>query len=221
MTVQVPVGLIDPAADNPRASVGDISELADTIGRFGVLQPLVLTPKPDGRYLIVAGHRRHAAAREAGLPAVPAVLREFGSEQERLAAMIVENVHRENLTKDERAALYLRLRDEFGLNNRQIGELVGKSQSHVGQTLLLLRGEETRRAELADVRERRLRGETVIGRPLAGSSPADVIRKLRESDERYGQSLTHEQCKTALRLIETAMRALARQRADSEQSAAA
>lgn len=212
VTVQVPVDLIDPADDNPRDSVGDVTELAATIRMYGVLQPLVLTPKADGRYLIVAGHRRHAAAIKAGLATVPGTLRQFDSEKERLAAMVVENLHRENLSRDERLRLYQRLKDEYGLNHRQIGELVGKSGSHVGSTLQLLKDPEARRHELADVRERRLRGETVIGRPLAGSRPVDVIRKLKESDERHGTSLTHEQAKTALRLIETGMRALARER---------
>lgn len=220
-TRNVPVDLIDPAPDNPRETVGDVRELTDTVRRYGVLQPLVLSPKLDGRYLVVAGHRRRAAAIEAGLEAVPAVIREFQSEQERLAAMVVENLHRENLTKDERGALYVRLRDEFGLNRRQIGELVGKSPSHVGQAILLHEhGAEARAAGLADVRARRLAGEIVIGRPLAGSRPADVIRKLQEADERYGTSLTHEQCKTALRLIETAMRALARERGEQTPAAA-
>lgn len=203
--MEVALDLIDEAGDNPRERVGDVSELADSIRQLGLLQPLVLLPKDDGRFLLIAGHRRLKACRQAGLLTAPAVLSPLEGDDRRYAAMIVENVHRVDLTPRERALAYAHLRDVHGLNQRQIGEMIGKSTSHVGAVLQHLKDPEERRAELSQVRERRLAGETVHGRPLADASPQAVVKKFRNADTQAGTTLTHAQAQTALRLIERAL----------------
>lgn len=218
--MDVALDLIDEAGDNPRERVGDVSELADSIRQLGLLQPLVLLPRDAGRFLLIAGHRRLAACRLAGLRTAPAVLSPLEGDDRRYAAMIVENVHRVDLTPRERALAYAHLRDEHGLNQREIGELIGKSASHVSGVLQFLKTPEERAAELAHVRERRLAGETVIGRPLADASPEAVVRKLRQADTQAGTTLTHPQAQTALRLIQRAL-VLVRDLGDREQSASA
>lgn len=131
----VAIDLLDPAPDNPRRNVGDVTELAQTIRELGLLEPLVVTPRGD-RYLIVCGARRHAGCREAGLDAVTCVIREF-SEAERQEAMLIENVQRTDLTVLEEAESYRRL-VELGHTQRQLAERVGRSQAHVSKRVALL-----------------------------------------------------------------------------------
>ncbi len=84
-----PLDKLKPASDNPRRSVGDVAELAASIQAVGILEPLVVTPQ-DGGYTVVAGSRRLAAARKAGLAEVPVVVCEL-SEEQRQEAMLIEN----------------------------------------------------------------------------------------------------------------------------------
>jgi len=128
----VAVGELKIADDNIRGDVGDVAELAQSIKSVGVLEPLLVTTDK----VVVAGARRLAAAKKAGLKEVPAIVRPF-SEQERLEAMIVENLQREDLTPLEEASAFQRLAG-LKLTQRQIAEKVGKSQAHVAKRLALL-----------------------------------------------------------------------------------
>jgi len=130
---EVPVGELKMAADNVRQKVGDVSELAESIKAGGVLQPLLVN---EADMVVVAGARRLAAAKKAGLKVVPVVKRTF-TEQERLEAMIVENLQREDLTPLEEANGFKRL-VEMGLSQRKIAAQVGRSQGHVAKRLALL-----------------------------------------------------------------------------------
>lgn len=135
--MSIPVADVVPAPDNPRQSLGKLDELIASVRAVGILQPLLLTREPEyGRYVIVCGERRWAAAIEAGLKAVPAIVREL-SETERVEAMLVENLQRSNLTKMEEANAYERL-IQLGYTQKQIAKRVGKSQSYVCRRLLLL-----------------------------------------------------------------------------------
>lgn len=129
----VSIGRLKPAEDNIRQDVGDVSELAASIKAGGVLQALLVD---ETSMVVVAGARRLAAAKKAGLKEVPVVLRSF-TEQERLETMIVENLQREDLTPLEEASAFKRLAD-LGLTQRQIAERVGRAQSHVAKRLSLL-----------------------------------------------------------------------------------
>ncbi len=126
------------SALNPRRSAGDVSELAASIRRFGILQPLVVAPDGNGGYLVLAGQRRLAAAKRAGLARVPCVIRRLG-ERDREAAMLVENIQRADLTPLEEATVYVRLMKLHALTQYEVAELVGKSQTHVSLRLAYLR----------------------------------------------------------------------------------
>jgi len=143
---EVPLDGLVAAADNPRRDVGDVSELAASMSALivgadgqerptGILQPLVATPR-NGRLLIVAGHRRHAAAKLAGLSTAPVIVREM-SELERVAAMIVENCQRKDLSVTEEAQGFRQL-EVLSWSQRQIAAGVGCGQSHVSKRLALL-----------------------------------------------------------------------------------
>lgn len=113
------------AADNLRRNV-NVTELAASIRSIGVLEPLLVTPAVDG-FAVVAGHRRLAAARKAGLEVVPCVVREM-SEVERVIAMVVENEQRSDLSPIESAEGYFRLID-MGITQKELAKKVGRSAS--------------------------------------------------------------------------------------------
>jgi ParB/RepB/Spo0J family partition protein len=133
---QLPLAKLKPSPHNPRRDVGDVGELAASIKTVGILEPL-LAVQENGHYTLVAGARRLAAAKQAGLAAAPVIVREL-DEQERLAAMLIENLHRADLQPLEEAAGYKRLVDEFGLTQRELAAKVGRSQGHVSKRLALL-----------------------------------------------------------------------------------
>ncbi len=137
------VDLIDPNPFQPRHtwSEEDLAALADSIGRQGVLQPLVVRPW-EGRYQLIAGERRLRAARMAGLREVPVVARE-ASDRQMLALALIENVQREDLGPMEKARGITRLISEFGLTQEEAGRELGMSRSSIAnfQRLLDLPGE--------------------------------------------------------------------------------
>ena len=117
----------------PEATAG----LAASIRRQGVLQPVIVRPRREGGYELVAGERRWRAAREAGSTTVPAVVRE-ADDRESLLLGLVENVARENLSPLEEARAYAVLVDEFGLSLGDVAERVGRSKPAVSNRLRLL-----------------------------------------------------------------------------------
>jgi ParB family chromosome partitioning protein len=127
--------------------------LAASLREHGVLQPLLVRPAARGGagYEIVAGERRWRAAQRAGLPEVPVVVRELG-DREALELALVENVQRADLSPLEEAEAFRRLIDEFGHTQEALAEAVGKSRSHVANTLRLLGLPPALREMLADGR---------------------------------------------------------------------
>jgi ParB family transcriptional regulator, chromosome partitioning protein len=111
--------------------------LADSIRRQGVIQPVVLRPRLEGGYELIAGERRWRAAHEAGVPTVPAVIRE-ADDRETLLIGLVENVARENLSPIEEARGYALLLDEFELSLGELAERVGRSKPAISNKLRLL-----------------------------------------------------------------------------------
>ena len=116
---------ISPDPEQPRRHFNKekLEELANSIRIHGVLQPIVVIRK-NSKFLIVAGERRYRASRLAGLERVPAVVREL-SDQNRLELSLIENIQRDNLNVLEMAEAYLKLREQFNLTAKEIGELVG------------------------------------------------------------------------------------------------
>jgi ParB/RepB/Spo0J family partition protein len=133
---EVAIELIDEAADNLRQEIGDVTALAASIRVAGILQPLLVSPRGEDRFQVVVGSRRLAAAKQVGLPTVPVVPRQLGARQ-RIAAMLIENVQRGDLTPIEEAEGYARLQTT-GLTQRQIAAMVGVAQSTVSKRLGLL-----------------------------------------------------------------------------------
>lgn len=131
----VAVNQLRLSGSNMRLDPGDLTELAWSIRRYGILQPLLVTPTKSG-YLVVNGHRRLAAARRAGLEEVPAIVREMDDE-ERLALMIVENVQRRHLSPLEEAHGFERLVKK-GKKQHEIAGMIDKSQTYVSFRIKLL-----------------------------------------------------------------------------------
>jgi ParB family chromosome partitioning protein len=137
----LPIERIEPGPFQPRIGMNDsaLSDLAASIREHGVLQPILVRPKrgaPD-HFEIVGGERRWRAAQLAQLHEVPVVIRDL-DDRAALAAGLVENLQREDLNALEEARGYRRLMDEFGLSQEALGNAVGKSRSHVANTLRLL-----------------------------------------------------------------------------------
>ena len=131
---------ISPDPEQPRRHFNKekLEELANSIKIHGVLQPIVVVRK-NSKFLIVAGERRYRASKLAGLERVPAVVREL-SDQNRLELSLIENIQRDNLNVLEMAEAYSKLREQFNLTAKEIGERVGgRSESAVLNTLRLLK----------------------------------------------------------------------------------
>ena len=111
--------------------------LADSIRNEGVVQPVVLRPRLEGGYELIAGERRWRAAREAGVPTLPAVIRE-ADDRDTLLLGLVENVARENLSPVEEARGYALLLDEFELSLGEVSERVGRSKPAISNKVRLL-----------------------------------------------------------------------------------
>ncbi|MBC7430651.1 MAG: ParB/RepB/Spo0J family partition protein, partial [Rubritepida sp.] len=116
---------------------GALEELAASIRRHGVLQPILVRPAADGTFEIIGGERRWRAAQAAQLHEVPVLVRDF-DDGEAMAAGLVENLQREDLNALEEAEGYQRLIDQFGLTQLALSEAVGKSRPHISNTLRLL-----------------------------------------------------------------------------------
>ena len=130
---------IEPNRNQPRAIFDEdaLSELADSIAKHGLIQPIVVRPTSGGMYQIVAGERRWRACRMAGLSEVPVVIKEL-DDQKYYEVALIENLQREDLNAVEEAQGYKTLIDVYRLTQEQVAESVGKSRSAVTNALRLL-----------------------------------------------------------------------------------
>ena len=148
---EIAVDLIAPNPDQPRKrfDADELEALATSIREKGVIQPLILRPSAqrDGRYEIVAGERRWRAAQMARLHAVPAIVRAL-DDTETLEIALLENVQRADLDPIEEAAGYAQLIERYGHTQDRLAAIVGKSRSHIANTLRLLNLPEDVRALL-------------------------------------------------------------------------
>jgi len=135
----VPLSEIDVNADQPRKTFppASLAELADSISRDGLLQPVLVRRTPADRYEIIAGERRFRAAKLAGLTDIPVIVLEADDAAAARYAL-VENLQREDLNPLEEAAAYEALITRFDLTQEQVAEQVGKSRSAVANALRLL-----------------------------------------------------------------------------------
>lgn len=138
---KVPVEFLRPNPRNPRRSFGEaeLAELATSITQRGIIQPIVVRPigEVPGAFEIVAGERRWRAAQRAGLDEVPVVIVEI-DDRASLEFAILENVQRADLNPIEEASGYERLMQDFAYTQKELAEILGKSRSHLANTLRLL-----------------------------------------------------------------------------------
>ena len=135
----LPIDKIEPNPDQPRNQFDEdtLQELSDSIKQYGMLQPILVTPK-DGFYEIIAGERRWRAAKLAGLNEVPVMIRKY-SENEVVEIALIENIQRDNLNPIEEALAFKRLLTEFNLKQDEVAERVSKSRTAVTNAMRLLK----------------------------------------------------------------------------------
>lgn len=133
MIKNIEINKLVPHPQNPRKELGDLKELSESIKKNGVFQNLTVVPDSDGTYTIIIGHRRHAAAKEAGLKELPCAVVDM-TEKEQLATMLLENMQREDLSVLEQAEGF-QLMIDLGESIKTISEQTGFSQSTVRHRL--------------------------------------------------------------------------------------
>ncbi|WP_394888320.1 ParB/RepB/Spo0J family partition protein [Mesorhizobium sp. AaZ16] len=175
---QVPIEFIAPNPRNPRRNFGDadLADLAQSIREHGVVQPVVVRPSGEaGRYEIIAGERRWRAAQRAGLTQIPVIVRDV-NDRTALELAIIENVQRTDLNPVEEALGYQQLIDEHSYTQADLGQVIGKSRSHVANTLRLLK--------LPDViRDMLINGDLSAGHARAlvsAADPAGLAKRIVE-----------------------------------------
>ena len=177
----VPIERLEPNPHQPRKAFiqGDIEALAASIRAQGILQPILVRrsdEKPDS-YQILAGERRWRAAQLAQLHQVPIIVKEI-SDEDALELALVENLQRQDLTAIEEADGYQRLIDEFSQTQEQIAQTVGKSRSHVANTLRLLTLPEAIQNLLQDGKLTAGHGRAL----LATNNPLQLVKDIIERD---------------------------------------
>lgn len=184
--------------NNPRTDVGDVTELAASLDAHGMIEPVIATRRDAGGFTIIAGHRRVAAAREAGWQEVPVLVRDDLTDPgAALEAMIIENLQRSDLTPLEEANAFRDLRG-LGLTQTDIAERVGINQGTVSKRLSLLKLPERAQAmltagelDIADAIElARLpsdAAEVATAKIATGAPAGSAVRNARQAHERAAQ----------------------------------
>ncbi len=193
----VAVADLSPNPHNPRRSFNEaeLEELARSISERGVLQPIVARPAGEpGRYEIVAGERRWRAAQKAGVHEIPVVVRDL-SESEALEVALIENIQRSDLNALEEALGYSQLMEQFGYTQQQLADTLGKSRSHIANTLRLLNLPD-------DVKEMIRNGEISAGHArtlIATDDPSTLAKKIAKLglSVREAEKLSRERSKAS------------------------
>lgn len=135
----MPIELLKASPNNPRKHFADtdLEDLARSIRDKGLLQPIVVRPAAGGEFEIVAGERRWRAAQRAGIHDVPVLVREL-TDGEALEIALIENIQRTDLNPLEEARAYALLLEQFSYTQQQLADSIGKSRSHIANTLRLL-----------------------------------------------------------------------------------
>jgi ParB family transcriptional regulator, chromosome partitioning protein len=136
---EIPVGAITPNPRQPRQVFDEeaLEELAASIQAVGLLQPVVVRKVMPGHYELVMGERRWRACELAGLPQIPAIVRETPND-DMLRDALIENLHRQQLNPLEEAAAYQQLLDDFSATHEELARKVGRSRPHISNTIRLL-----------------------------------------------------------------------------------
>jgi len=177
---RVPIEFVKPNPRNPRRvfAEAELEELSASIRERGVIQPILVRAARGvaDQYEIVAGERRWRAAQRAGLHDVPVVLLEV-SDREALELAIIENVQRADLNALEEASGYQALIDEFGHAQEEVAKIVGKSRSHVANTLRLLKLSDTVKAYINSGKLSAGHARMLVGQPNADQLAAEIVAR--------------------------------------------
>ncbi len=197
----VAIELLHPGKYQPRHHVDQnaIESLAQSIREKGVLQPLLVRRHPDDEtaFEIIAGERRWRAAQLAQLSEIPVIIKDF-DDQTTLEVALVENVQREDLSAMEEADAFQRLMDEFGHTQEDVSRLVGKSRSHVANTLRLLALDPKVKKLVEEGLLSAGHARTLIGVEGAYEKAKKIIEKnlsVREAERLAKQSTSHSSTK--------------------------
>ncbi|HXX50370.1 MAG TPA: ParB/RepB/Spo0J family partition protein [Xanthobacteraceae bacterium] len=177
---RLPTGALQPNARNPRRAFpnAELDELAASLRERGIIQPIVARPVRGSAetYEIIAGERRWRAAQRAGLHEVPVVVIE-ATDAEALQLAIIENVQRADLNALEEAEGYRALMEEFGNSQDEIAKIIGKSRSHVANTLRLLKLPETVKSYISSGQLSAGHARMLIGQPNAEKLAEDIVAR--------------------------------------------
>ena len=171
----VPVELLHPNPNNPRKHFAeeDLESLANSLRDKGLLQPLVVRPRADGSFEIVAGERRWRASQRAGIHDVPVLIREL-DDKETLEIALIENIQRSDLNALEEARAYRQLLEQYAYTQQQLADAIGKSRSHIANTMRLMSLPEAIQKQIED-------GSLTAGHArslIATESPTDLADKI-------------------------------------------
>jgi ParB family transcriptional regulator, chromosome partitioning protein len=147
----VPVELLHPNPNNPRKHFAeeDLESLAKSLRDKGLLQPLVVRPRADGSFEIVAGERRWRASQRAGIHDVPVLIRDL-DDKETLEIALIENIQRSDLNALEEARAYRQLLEQYAYTQQQLADAIGKSRSHIANTMRLMSLPESIQKQIED-----------------------------------------------------------------------
>jgi ParB family chromosome partitioning protein len=184
----LPVAFLQPGRYQPRKTFDEqpLADLAASVKEKGVLSPILVRPVGPDRYEIVAGERRWRAAQLAKLHDVPVVVRELADDQA-LEIGIIENVQRADLNAMEEGAAYQELVSKFGRTQEQVAQQVGKSRSHIANTIRLLQLPEQVKAWVRDGKLTAGHARTLLGTPDPVAAARDLIEgalSVRQAEQR-------------------------------------
>ncbi len=192
--LELKISEIEPNRDQPRKAFDEeqLEELADSIRKYGVLQPLLVQKKGES-YEIIAGERRWRAAKLAGLKMIPAVIREY-SPQQAMEIALIENVQREDLNPIEEAQAYQRLMQEFSLKQEEIAERVSKNRTTITNCMRLL--------NLApEVQQMLVEGRIASGHARALLAVADPYQQLELAKKVELERMSVREVEKAVKLL--------------------
>lgn len=200
----IEVSLIQPHPEQPRRHFDDgaLQELADSIAKRGVIQPIIVRPHGGG-FQIIAGERRWRAAQRVQMHRIPAIVRDF-DEQETLEIALIENIQREDLNPIEEAEAYRKLIAEFHHSQEALGRIVGKSRSHVANLMRLLDLPKTVQQQVMESRISMGHARALIGVPDCETLARQVENKglsVRDTEQLVRRVKTGGEAPTTKRAI--------------------
>lgn len=195
--IEIDPNSIVPNPRQPRSNfdADDLAELVHSVREFGVLQPVVVRRNDEGEFELIMGERRTRAAREAGLTAIPAVLRETEDEH-LLRDALLENLHRSQLNPLEEASAYQQLLEDFGITQEELATRIGRSRPQISNTIRLLKLP-------VPVQQRVAAGVLSAGHARAILSVEDVDTMQRLADKIVNEDLSVRAAEAAAKTIGT------------------